>query len=312
MKTATSQAQAIEFSAFLKKYLRRFELERGYSLKIYNKLHLYSQLPECLFWFKEKLEEAPPAEIKVAVNAAADGRRCLYCLENFPRGRTYTLCALCNQLPEAVDYAKDRADQLRSESLAKHHADPTKHADYMRKLHKTCRQKYGVDHHNQSPEQRQKAMDTCMDRYGGPNPMSSADLVKKAALRHPSTGTFTYKGIAYKYQGFERVVIESLVDYFGEVVTQFDDSYKRIESDRIWYPDLYVPSIDTYVEVKSSRTLMIEFLKNRDKHKASITAGYKVKFVVVKSRSNEILKLPDNWSSWGYEKLFHYVEAGLR
>jgi hypothetical protein len=98
-------------------------------------------------------------------------------------------------------------------------------------------------------------------------------------------------GKTVKVQGYEPQALDLLLKYFNESDVIASDKKIRKEVGKICYqyngkqkryfPDIYIKSIQTFVEVKSSYTLMYDFPFSLAKRNAIFEAGYDFAWHVV-------------------------------
>lgn len=125
---------------------------------------------------------------------------------------------------------------------------------------------------------------TCLDRYGVIN-FSQASLNMNNGYRWKE---YTLpSGKIIKYQGYEDKLLDKLLECYDEndIITS------RGEMPEFWYigldnkkhryfPDAYIPKINTIYEVKSEYTLNISLETNELKFKSVIDSGYKFELII--------------------------------
>lgn len=171
------------------------------------------------------------------------------------------------------------------------------------KYRKTCMDKYGVsnvglnteikkkikdsyiknfgDHPKRTKEVQEKWKKTCLEKYGG-HPNQNPTVQAKA-----EENAYKYKdyklpsGKVVKIQGYEDWALDELLEYFDE-----DDiiigrgnipriSYKCDEDiNRIYFPDFYIESMNTILEIKSEWTLKLKTCRLNEKAKAVKEEGF--------------------------------------
>lgn len=145
------------------------------------------------------------------------------------------------------------------------------------KIKKTLLERYNVDHPNKSKEIRAKIAQTNIERYGYANPMQNRTVYIKNAIRLTSFKPFKMPSGEVRYvQGYEPYALSILLNLgFAEddILTQedvlpiewIDDEGKP----RMHYPDIFIASDNTYIEVKSTYTFSFPkyqcFLRNLKK-----------------------------------------------
>jgi len=153
------------------------------------------------------------------------------------------------------------------------------HKEVGAKKEATCLKNYGVRHHMQDPEIFERVM-------------RSARLIK----------SYDFGGRQVEVQStYEWFAFKILTKRYGSdnVVTQFDPEFPDYAFAELGtFPDLYVASIDLFVEVKSTWTLLGRkwLAQNRKKARDCNASGNKVRWVVVLNPAKGAYKLlPLDW-----------------
>lgn len=130
--------------------------------------------------------------------------------------------------------------------------------------------------------QRTNAESTCMKTYGVRNPMNVPEIMEKVSKAGYTTKKFCLpSGSVVNVQGYEPYAITHLLSHgieetdmaFGQEVPliSYNDSDGK---EHTYYPDLFLRSSNTIVEVKSLHTLVKEFELNRLKWLATVEKGF--------------------------------------
>jgi hypothetical protein len=184
------------------------------------------------------------------------------------------------------------------------------------KVRATHRRRFGVDYAMQSKAVRKKAERTMLDRYGVQTCMHSRDIRLKVIRGAQRLTEVTVQGKTFECQGYERFVLPRLAKRFGvhNVLGQFDSKFESLHfGKRVYTPDFYVKSNDTYVEVKSTFTLIgklgtSDFLKdNRRLQRLANAQGVKLKFIVYHPKSDSCIVLDSDWPSLSKAKLTQLI-----
>jgi hypothetical protein len=136
-----------------------------------------------------------------------------------------------------------------------------------------------------------KCEETCIERYGvrnvSQNPLIFEKIFKSLVSRK------LYKFLSGKkifVQGWEPYAIDYLLEdfseddlYFGKDIPRIRYNYKN--KDHIYFPDIYIKSIDTIVEVKSNYTYNIDLEKNYAKFNSTLIC-YNLKVMIYDNKLN--------------------------
>lgn len=167
-----------------------------------------------------------------------------------------------------------------------------------------------------SKEKTLNTRKTCMERYGVRSPMQVPEISKKVMIQALNVHTEVFKGREVQTQGsYALLAYKALARRYGvhNVHSEFQDSFPL---DRLRgvgaTPDIYISSIDKFVEIKSLWTLTGSYHWKRARRQARRLegAGIDTVFVVVSPNScNRYVKLPDGWHKWAKSRLHRYVSS---
>lgn len=159
--------------------------------------------------------------------------------------------------------------------------------------------KYGADHPMHIPEFKRKQEASMMARFGVPYNVVRPEVQKASATSQFTIKKAKFGGKTFHYQGYEGPLIEMAVKKFGvrNVIGQFEKAFPRpVLKDSHYRPDLFIKSIDTYLEVKGVYTLFTQYQRNRTKARSMGRAGYKMIWAVMSDGKNKVLvNLPKDW-----------------
>ncbi len=178
--------------------------------------------------------------------------------------------------------------------------------------------KYGVENPSQSDKIKQKKITTSFENYGVNHPMQNANIAEKSLNNSFKSKDFTYlDGTTIKVQGYEHIALEKLVKqgYNSE-----DIITSRKEVPELWYHDLeykkhryycdiYIPSENRIIEVKSMWTYEKDLHTNTLKAETCKELGYNFEFWIFDKKMNcEIIKFYTEITIYGdsipgYEKV---------
>lgn len=168
---------------------------------------------------------------------------------------------------------------------------------------------------------RCKAQATNVARYGVPHAMQNRAVFEKAMKASHRIEEHTLEcGRVYKVQGyFEQQVFLRLVKRYKSknVLTQFDKGYPE----QIWklaqtFPDFYIKSRDTYVEVKSTWTFNGTpkiYSANKAKAERLHAAGVDCRWVIYFHKGEgRTLVLPTTWWTLSKKEISSIITAFRR
>lgn len=145
----------------------------------------------------------------------------------------------------------------------------------------TCIERYGVKTPFQNKEIKDKIKSTCMQKYGLSNGGTSGFNYKSYTL--PS-------GRIIKLQGFENKALDIILKTYNEFDLLYGPKeindhvgiirYNLDGTDRKYFPDFYIKSINTIIEVKSTWTFKIRKEMNELKKQACLDKGLNFEFLV--------------------------------
>lgn len=164
----------------------------------------------------------------------------------------------------------------------------TQTSDFLEKTKETSLRKYGTEHPSQSDKVKAACVANSLEKYGTEHPMKNHEYYhdfityrqyKKKEYSFPS-------GNIVLVQGYEDRAIDKLLKEFeeqdiiiGEGVPSFE--YTLEGKTKTYYPDIYVESTNTVIEVKSTYTVRCDKEMNIEKWKSVIMNGYNFKLMVI-------------------------------
>jgi hypothetical protein len=142
--------------------------------------------------------------------------------------------------------------------------------------------RYGVENPMHNTQVKEKLMETNMARFGVPHAMQNAEVAERA-----SKSVYGYKdyvfpsGKVIRIQGYENYALDKLIHDFDEddLITSKCDVPEIWWTDpsgirRRYYVDIFIPSINHMIEVKSTWTFEKDKHENFTKQKACQERGY--------------------------------------
>jgi len=149
-------------------------------------------------------------------------------------------------------------------------------------------EKYGYSYPLQNPLCRRKAKKTNIERYGYEHVMHNPEIASRAENHSKRWKDYIWKsGEISRVQGYEPIVLKELEDSgycFEDIKTSKKDMpeifYEFNNTKHRYYPDIFIPSENLIIEVKSNYTLKKELEKNTAKFQATTNAGFIFKLEV--------------------------------
>ena len=175
--------------------------------------------------------------------------------------------------------------------------NPSQSEEVKEKKKATCFKNLGVEHSFQSEEVREKSKATSLKRYGVEHPMHNAEVMEKASKNAYNLKDYIYpSGAIIKVQGYEPHALDELL---REGQTEDNIVVKRTHVPEVWYDDdegkrhryyvdIFIPSQNRCIEVKSTWTLEkkkhIVFIKQQ----AVKNAGYKCEIWIYNAKEERV------------------------
>ena len=196
-----------------------------------------------------------------------------------------------------VDYSlqvKDVRDKGKATNLQRYGAEnPFASEQIKEKIKKQNMQLYGVENTSQRLDVMAKKIQTSQERYGVNNVSQVPEIAAKSFISRYKNFTFP-SGKIVKYQGYEHLALQDLLKYGVEesnILTGIEVPripYEFENVNRVYFPDIYIPTENKIIEVKSEYTLQRDEAKNLAKRDATIAAGYDFEFWVYDRRHNKV------------------------
>lgn len=161
--------------------------------------------------------------------------------------------------------------------------NPSQNQTIKDKFKQTCLEKYGVEYPSQNQSIKDKVKQTCFKKYGVTNPTLNPEFAQKASNNSYQTKFYTLpSGNIIKYQGYENFALDELL----KTITEEHILNSKIDVPNIWYNDLngkkhkhyvdiFIPSQNRCIEVKSEWTYNIKSNNVILKQQAAKELGYK-------------------------------------
>lgn len=167
-------------------------------------------------------------------------------------------------------------------------------AEFREKFKETCLKKYGVTNPNKTTEIKEKIKQTNLQRYGVEHSSQNLEVMEKTQKNAKRLKDYTMpSGEIRKVQGFEPFALDCLVKTYQEtdILTQRKVipriPYKINEKQHYYYPDIFIPSENKIIEVKSTWTYKCKADNIPHKTEATKAAGYNYEIWVYDGKGNK-------------------------
>lgn len=166
--------------------------------------------------------------------------------------------------------------------------------DIKEKVRLTCLERYG-GYPAESVEVREKAVITNREKYGVDHPSQKAEILARNIVNSKKYKKYTLpSGNIINVQGYEPYALNILLTKYNEeqIITNRTTipriPYKLNNTNKYYFPDIYIPHINTIIEVKSDWTYRLEYDKNQAKAAATRNAGYNYEFWIFNKKGERI------------------------
>ena len=166
---------------------------------------------------------------------------------------------------------------------------------FKEKCKKTCLERHGVEHILQSTNFRDKIKATCLIRYGVEHPQQCQEIMEKTQKNSKKYKEYKMpSGTIRKVQGYEPFALNELVKMYQEddIITDRKEipriTYMINDKKKYYFPDIFIKSINTIIEVKSTWTYKIKVDIIHEKANATQMAGYNYEIWIYDGKGNKI------------------------
>jgi hypothetical protein len=184
---------------------------------------------------------------------------------------------------EHYSQCKEFKDSVKQTNIMKNILNPNRQQEIINKNINTCIKKYGVEFSFQSEEIKDKIKQTNLQKYGVENVMHLSEFSEKSAINSYRIKKYTFpSGNIINVQGYENWALDELL---RENVNENDIIVSRKLVPEIWYlddqnnkhrhyVDIFIPSQNKCIEVKSTWTFEIKNDTVMLKQQAGKLLGY--------------------------------------
>jgi hypothetical protein len=155
------------------------------------------------------------------------------------------------------------------------------------KIKNTCIEKYGVQYSWQAEKTKDKIKATNNNRYGVDYPMQNAEIFEKMQKSGKKVKEYIFpSGRKVNVRGYEPFALDILINEYTEddivvrsknmtaIWYEFQNKRKR------YYPDIFIISVNKFIEVKSIYTYEADLEKNLAKQKACLNNNFNFEFMI--------------------------------
>ena len=191
----------------------------------------------------------------------------------------------------------DKGNKARKTTLAKYGVLNISQLEQIKnKKKETTLKNYGVLHNSQSDIIKNKKIQTCMNNFGVEHPRQNEEFMEKASKTAYKIKTYTFpSGKQIKCQGYEPFALDELVKLQEEdniitgcknvpTIWYNDNSGKKHRH----YVDIFIPSQNKCIEVKSTWTLKLSKNFALYKQNAAKELGYNYEIWVYDNKGNRV------------------------
>lgn len=152
-------------------------------------------------------------------------------------------------------------------------------------------QKTGYVNQFQIPEVVERIKRERFDRTGYENPQQDPEVFLRTQ-RYKTKELILPSNRKIKYQGYENIVINELLKTYNEDEIVFGKNIPEIwyifeNKKKKYFPDLYIPSEELIIEVKSYYTYEKDLEKNLAKKQGCIQSGFNFQFWICSEKNIE-------------------------
>lgn len=184
---------------------------------------------------------------------------------------------------ESTNQLKATKEKKKQSYMEKFGVDnPMKDIDCVNKAKETRIEKYGVEHMLQHKDFLEKAQNTMIEKFGVHSAMQNPKLFSKQQKKRFKMKEYIWLdnniSLVQGYEPFALKELENKGYKFNDIITSANEMppiffYYNGKKHR-YYPDIFIPSENKIIEVKSNYTLEVDYEINQLKFKAVKDAGF--------------------------------------
>ena len=173
---------------------------------------------------------------------------------------------------------------------------PLQSQEVREKMKATCKEKYGVEYPMFMQETKDKIKVTCLKKYGVENPSQNSEISERILKSSYLRKDYTFpSGKIIHVQGYEPYALDELINTFNE--DEIITGSKNVPE--IWYNDddglkhkhfvdIFIPSQNKCIEVKSRWTAEINKDNIFKKQQAGKELGYNYEIWIYNSKREKV------------------------
>ncbi len=175
--------------------------------------------------------------------------------------------------------------------------NPFKNPEVLQQIEAKNMTNLGVPNPFSSKLVQSKIKNTCEEKYGYSNPMQNPLISRKAFITGCRLKPYTLpSGKIIHYMGFEKYALDDLIKIYNECDIENEtlpvfNYTKPDDTLHTYLPDIYIKSINTFIEVKSTYTITQDINVILLKQQSVKNAGYKCEIWVYGKVGKKIEKV---------------------
>jgi hypothetical protein len=194
---------------------------------------------------------------------------------------------------------KDIINKIKATNLIKYGVEYNTQLESNKEQYKkTCLEKYGYENPSQNEEIKKKKIETCLKNWGVENPTQNSDIMEKSIKQNYKKKEYTLpSNKIIEIQGYENFALDELI-----IDEKIDESYIITGIQNvpvIWYNDesgkkhrhyvdIFIPSQNRCIEVKSTWTYEKQIDIVLLKQQAAKELGYKYEIWVYNNKKEKV------------------------
>jgi hypothetical protein len=191
-------------------------------------------------------------------------------------------------------YNEEIKEKVKTTCIEKYGGHQMYNEEIKEKVKNTCFEKYG-GYPMQSDNVKEKVKITCLEKYGC-HPSQTIEVMQKTQEKAKKYKKYTLpSGKIINVQGYEPFALDELLKIYKEeeIITERSlvprIEYIYNEKIKYYFPDIYIPSINKIIEIKSTWTYTITPEIREAKKNGTIAKGYVYEIWVFDNKRNKTI-----------------------